>query len=394
MQAEITTISGPVSLSIFEYNQTRYYFFGDTHFSNANLCHDDNYISINELLPLWFTYNNNHQIKTDFYFESAFTKEELTTTKDLLSHVGPLPLVYNALISCLSKNKSQCPYQPYVHIHYANIRLFKDENKYHRAHLFNLESIYNFYKNYQFKSLQQFLIVQNNIIQYIDYQIQNYKTILEGLLQPSQYFHVLNNILDLIEPFDKQLKNNILLDLYYVNKLTVIRQGQKIHRVAAELQKLAQIDNTMANNIYDYGFYLANHYLEEYPIDENIFNHFFNEFNEQLKNKNTTIMAIGHRALLKYINYFKPLFTQLASTLMDIYTLARMMYYQSDEVITYSGYNHAMRYHYFFENYLNTTPVIEITPTFVNKEVKHHEGINRCLSHPFLSYYIPVQNFK
>src|SRR4029079_1159932 len=89
---KVTQISGIDSLSIFNYNNKLYVMFGDIHSSINKYCdiknncdyfdytfekvktYNSSCTSILPLLYLWMLYNNNHNIKTDFYLEESFTK--------------------------------------------------------------------------------------------------------------------------------------------------------------------------------------------------------------------------------------------------------------------------------------------------------------------------------
>lgn len=94
MDVDITTISGIVSCFVFQLNNQTIYLFGDDHFSRQNNCKQKGYqcdyfnpqftktytyntecTNIGVLLHNWFVYNNDHDIKTDFYLEEFYTKE-------------------------------------------------------------------------------------------------------------------------------------------------------------------------------------------------------------------------------------------------------------------------------------------------------------------------------
>lgn len=94
MLGNITTISGPVSLYIYKYDNKKYYFFGDQHYNNTNICEENGIVcdhydfklenviiegpyctDLGALFHNWFTFNNDYGIKTDFYAETPFTKD-------------------------------------------------------------------------------------------------------------------------------------------------------------------------------------------------------------------------------------------------------------------------------------------------------------------------------
>jgi hypothetical protein len=394
----INKISGPVSVFIFNYNQTLFYFFGDTHFSEANLCqpcHLSNCIDINTLLHLWFTYNNNHQIKTDFYIESSFTKDDYFNPKKVEPNQSHLPQLQYQLAPCLSTNKSQCPYLPNVHIHYANIRSIRQDGLLQFANIYHMDALIYLVQNKSFTSLRSFLNYQNQIIQWVDYTLQNSQIIFDGILQPDGYQNMVNHILDFINfSFDEDLKNLILNQLAVQDKLTVIRNGQKMHRIASELQKLFNVNPDMANLINHYSYSrLSGALLKKYDLYDDQIKTVFNEFNEKLKERETPRQVIkkGYMALLTYLKLHRQIYIDMSSNLMDVYTLTRMMYHQNDQVIVYAGYNHVQQYKEFFQFYLNVDLTFEIDMSHVN-DLVHRDSVNRCLESQLLQQYIPIDN--
>src|SRR5438445_12353631 len=100
----------------------------------------------------------------------------------------------------------------------------------------------------------------------------------------------------------------------------------------------------------------------------------------------------GYSILINYLKFHKRIFTNFSSILMDIYTLARMMYYDSDEVITYTGHNHSKRYIEFFQLYLHINPIFSIDMTHINN-LEHRYSVNRCIESDLLSQYIPIDTY-
>ena len=168
---EITVISGPVSMYIYEYNNKKYYFFGDKHHGRATKCQEKGYkcdsfdysftnvksigsncSQMGVLLHNWFVYNNDHNIKTDFYLETFYTKEnkrfneeenlqlinrrkqnntQIQTNDAPFENKSWLELVSYIMAPCFIREKENCPYYPNVHAHYIDVRTliinFSDE---------------------------------------------------------------------------------------------------------------------------------------------------------------------------------------------------------------------------------------------------------------------------
>lgn len=121
MFATITSISGPISLYVYKYNDKTYYFFGDQHYGNTNACeqngiicdhYDNQYENViiegtnctdlGALFHHWFTFNNDYGIKTDFYAETPFTKQ---TERDIYNKLN-IARYNNAQIQLDNKNNN------------------------------------------------------------------------------------------------------------------------------------------------------------------------------------------------------------------------------------------------------------------------------------------------
>jgi len=386
----ITKISGPVSLSIYHFNSVRYYFFGDTHFNDTNRCQPcgSDCIDFVELLHAWLNYNNHHGIQTDLFLESSFTKNEEVKRTDLFIR-GTMVDVINSFNPCLSKNKQYCVYLPHVHVHYANIRLIKEYNNIYQADPFNIKRLIQFYKTKQIDLISFYFKILNDLTLYIEFYIQHVEDILNAFLQPDGFDDYIRTVLKLIENFEPELKSLILNQLTNQNKLIVIRNNQKMHRVAAELQKLSHINPEMAQLIYQFALFemkdivslqLTSLHLE--PLEK---------INQQLmKPKPPDITKWGTKSLIYYLEQYQKSFVSLSGLIMDVYTLARMFYYNQDEVIIFAGHNHINRYNDFFQLFLHVDPVLDIGMTHIDSTLKHNEGVNRCLYHEQLPNYLPI----
>ena len=104
--------------------------------------------------------------------------------------------------------------------------------------------------------------------------------------------------------------------------------------------------------------------------------------------KPPSVKKYGRKILLYYLNQYKKLFVSLSGLLMDIYTLARMFYYDNDESIIYAGSNHIKRYNDFFQFFLTNDPILSIDIQYINNNV------NRCIEHQDLPQYVPLSFYK
>ncbi len=155
----INTISGVSSLFIYEYNDKKYYLFGDYHGTRKGSCHEQglqcdafnynftattnantNCTTLGALFYNWFKYNNTHHIKTDFYLEEYYTKEnervddlEYTniiknrSTKNTrqgspFKDKSWMQLLPYIMSPCFIRDKLNCPFYPNVHLHYIDVR--------------------------------------------------------------------------------------------------------------------------------------------------------------------------------------------------------------------------------------------------------------------------------
>src|SRR5258708_4428709 len=234
MYNDITVISGIVSCYIFNYNNKKYYLFGDQHFGREGNCQEKGFkcdyfnytftnthtygsdcTSIGVMLHNWFTYNNDHDIKTDFYIETLYTKEneriinkeytdiiknrrlnKLTYNKnikeDVFKNKSWLQLLPIIMEPCFIKNKINCPYYPNVHVHYIDIRHIEN-NKIQLVNPFSLKYLYHHIKNNNTLSVGEFYKLKDAILILIDYILNNYEFILHTLLDVHGYENYIKN---------------------------------------------------------------------------------------------------------------------------------------------------------------------------------------------------------
>ena len=409
MYNEITYISDVSSIYIFEIMNKKFVFFGDIHYSRSNGgCEERNLFkcddfdvnfknqkyygsectSIGVLLHNWFIYNNDHNIKTDVYLESGYTiddnrihplQEIMENLEDVITDDSWLVITEAFMHKCLLHDKTQCPYYPNVHIHYADTRVL-----YHDKRVFGNPFILFELRDYLNQYLPQTIDDVNNIISQIKHILffitHNYNTLINVMINPQAYEAILENLYSLLSG-SGVLTNLYLLQIKNMAILSVIRNGMKMHRVAGELLRLQKINPTMKKLIEIY---------IDIKKDE-----FFNEFKYPLENaisKLNVIKSNLYQYEIEYIyekikNIFRVCIDSLISMSMlsmDAYVLARMfLQTDSQEIVVYAGNAHIRNYMEFFEYFLKIIPVVE----------PRNDGI-RCLYIKNLPYYLPANKYR
>src|SRR5258708_5303765 len=267
---DVNLISGVNSMYIYQLNDKTYFFFGDKHYSRRendcesqlNIKCDDfdlsynkiNYngslcMSIGSLLYTMFIYNNDHNILTDFYLESSFTKEnERTALKigydimnrkkslsnynsDIIDHefdsVSWMTLIEFVIEPCFIMEKSKCPFFPYVRSHYVDIRsidggtpidtdlfILFDLRKYFKSNVSDIESLIVFKKDY--KGLLNFLIY-------------SYKAILDAALNTQGFDYYMQQFNNLSQYFSPKFQRFFINKLTNFEQMAVIRNGLRMH---------------------------------------------------------------------------------------------------------------------------------------------------------------------
>jgi hypothetical protein len=382
---KVTAISGPVSLYVYSYNNSTYYFFGDEHFSNADTCEDylfkcdyllDKHKSVNlesnctdlgALFHNWFTYNNDYNISTNFYMETPFTKKDVRKLVNT-QHGSWLTRMEYVLEDCLTTNKSTCPYAPSVRVHYVDIRTFEAQDQSIHVDLFSLHPIQNYITTSKTdKSTLKGLM--HDYLKILNFLINNYSHILTGILDVHY-----DEIIDYIVNFAQSLQYFTIYTNYIEESITmtVIRNDIRIHRVAASLNKLKAQNPIMVDYILHYIYDLLDNHMahvkEQYDLDFGTFFPISNLYN--LFDKYDQLMML------------------IDSYIFDAYLLSRMFYNDDNniEVITYTGYAHTERYNYFFQHYLYADAKIILH--------KKNEQGTRCVYSKIIPNYLDINKFR
>lgn len=379
----IKTISGILSCYIFKWGNKKYILFGDRHFTRKGNCKEQGYLcdhfdgtfentysygsdctTIGALLHNWLTYNNDHNIKTDFYLETIYTKNDRYHDQEYVNIINNrkinkyhknndnnapfkdkswLQIMSYIMNPCFIREKTECPYYPNVHSHYIDVRLMDTKDGVISINPFSLSLLYQV----------------NDVLKYIYILIKEYKQILNSFLSPYGFTQFVNNT-EIPENIREEFINNIAL-------FTVFREinGKKIqmYKAAWELYRLKLINPTMAVNITNYMYNSADY----------IINQIFIKFNNDI--------TAGNIDRTYYIKEYSKLFVDMESILMDSYALARIFIQEeTNEIIIYAGNYHIQVYVDFF-NQLQYPLLISGT------------GEN-CITIPNLPFYLDANKYR
>lgn len=427
IDAPITELWNPVtyltdvnSLFFYQIGQKKYFFFGDQHFAKSeggceeklNLKCDDyngNFsdsryygtacTSIGILLHNWFLFNNDHKIRTDFYLELSFTndneREQLRHYLDVLNEIKVsrqandknydfedtswLQLLALVMNDCFLKDKRLCPYSPYVHAHYADIRSLdtKDENLI--ADPFLLLDL----KPYLDKTLQrirtteQLEELRDELSVVLSIIISDYRDIIDGILSPTDFDIFIKRYNNLSGSFSGYIEDFYLSKFNNMRKISVIRDGVRMHKVAAELQRLRNENDFMATLIEEFIYEKADHYIKDIKV---LFDQILNIFDEE----RLSFHELGQLVIESFDTLLKAL-VPMSALSMDCYLLARMfLQHGSDEIIVYAGAAHIDHYADFFEHYLGVKRLAGIESQFDN----------RCLHLVTLPKYLDANKYR
>lgn len=413
MDAEITTISGIVSCHVFKLNQQMIYFFGDQHFSRQNNYQEQGYqcdyfnpqftktfthytecTNIGVLLHNWFVYNNDHNIKTDFYLEEFYTKENQRKHKqyyyDVIENRKKSQINVSSLLKlskapfhdsswmeimsyimrpCLTKNKMDCPYSPHIHTHYIDVRVV-EKNKLINVTPYSLDLVQHYIKSNQPKTLEDYQMLKNNVFSFILFVINHYDDFfhilfdIDGYTNMKSYNHILYD----------ELINNV--SLFTVNRI-IHNQQVTMYKTAWELYKLSLQNPWLSTQIKNYIYQMGLQSLEEikkeyHQLKRILTNQFMMSENELIIQQ---FLDLNYKKLQTLIDQYDNLLFDLQSLSMDAYTLSRLfLQINSQDVIVYAGDYHINVYVDFFKYVLNLTPLINYP----------HQEQNRCLVLPDL----------
>src|SRR5207248_3433360 len=142
-----------------------------------------------------------HNIKTDFYLELGFTKEQdralskkyidiirgLRAQKLGFIDINPfedvswMQLISYVMEPCFIRTKTACPYYPNVHAHYADVRQLDTSIISIYTDPFLLYDIYEYLINNIPQTINDLINLKNDFIVILSIIIDDYKEILDGV---------------------------------------------------------------------------------------------------------------------------------------------------------------------------------------------------------------------
>jgi hypothetical protein len=432
MDIEVNTIKGIKNFYIFNYGNQTFYLFGDIHkqvyaCSDQTICDymtpdlnniiinpSSSCISITALFYEWFHYNNKYNIVTDFFIESPIphtyndVNEKLNIITTDINNNGNISynkngFMYDTLImlkKCLTKNKSNCIYNPNIRMHYSDIRNIIKNNNIYQSTPFILDEIY-----YIFRYMSNIIVEKyntgkdiTNIITNIKYSLIDFINIINFLIRHalvifkatvSNDINNLNMIIDKI-PGKTKIKDKIIILFENMKLLSKFRNNKNVHYLSSQLSRLnkniaSHIINFSTNKIQEYikilqdkdnvnsvqvPIVLLKLWIES--IDSGVEDAVLieNLLNNVLPTLNT---IINDKLIL------------LSGIYIEAYTLARMLKYNdSKEIILNMGSQHITNIIDFFRSYLNVTDIYGVDNNYDNL----------CINVVNLENYIPISKFR
>jgi hypothetical protein len=322
------TLTGPVSLNIFEFKKKRVYIFGDIHFSLENGCSEytefkkfKNY-EFSQFLHKKFTTINK---QFDFYLEIT----RLDTNYKKFNKDKPnsyINLALNKFINCWEYDKKNKSYIQQCSKQYKNTRFHYTD--FRTVHLLSIGYILD-----DLVSCGKECVWDNTYINYIIFS-----TLLMGLKTSNDIFSFMKVFIS--NDFFGELKKLKLTDLpqtfspNYETELFNTKNKKYVHRIGKQFMKIKPVyksiilDKTQ-NILKDTRKYIKQKdfvQIKKYLL--NIFEHILSIYTD--KNKTTKYLKTlqNDKTYIKNIKKLLDIFNQqLYYITLDWYITARMLYF-------------------------------------------------------------------
>lgn len=413
----ITMISDVNSLYIFEIGEKKFYFFGDQHYSKSEgnceqqlgvKCddYDDKYkdgifygnkcTSIGLLLKNWFIYNKDHKIQTDFFLELGFTKENERTELrkinntidrlryteekegDQLKNESWLFLVATLMEPCFVREKRSCPYHPYIHAHYADVRKYNSSNEEFHSDPFVLYDVLEYVQRNMPNKKNGLLELRDELSIILSIIVQDYKKIIDGIIHSDGFEKFLEEFHNMSNSFSQTFGKLFIKKFENMRKISVVRDKKIMHRTAGELLRLRKENNYIANLIEEFIYNKIEEYVDKvkYQFEDLLL--ILDDF------ENMSVEEMQYE-FIRIMNEFIGDIIPMSTLSMDAYLLARMfLQSESKEIIVYAGSEHIRNYSEFFQSYLGVDSKIAIPSIFDN----------RCLQSKDLPKYLDANKYR
>jgi hypothetical protein len=250
-----------------------FHFFGDIHYSTDETCEEmlkiecskfDTCYSLPIFLETIFDMSVQKNIRTDFFLETPYLTENRIREE---TNFGYMHIVYNYFKDCFRFDKKKCTYNPYVRIHYSDVRQ-ANENVLSGFLSFNvearnsLETLFYSIKYYLFRKRD--LEDVKEIMERINIHLYKQKEWLNQLFQKIYNKQTLNDIFELY--FNPNFKQNVTKMFEYLTPKDVeySKLNEPFSKNFSNLLKLNKERETG-------DFHVTKHQLKELKKDEIVY---------------------------------------------------------------------------------------------------------------------------
>jgi len=368
--ALVTEISGPVSLTIFEYQNRRFSFFGDVHFSKSSGCggkcdemnqdrsdvilKGGNCMNIDAAIHTWLLYNNLKKIPTDFYFEHPRVSRNWLAERNKEARKRQAKSGWLGELGYLAGPCFERPDKCYYgtsKIHYADLRQYVERHSGGVTDIMTwLATLPGKLELVKVKEIEEYIelvkLIYNNLESIF------YATVRPGSLQKFEDFATeikKNTKLGGIGKMASETISKLMQKSLTRNKKTYVGVGGKessvyMHKTAWELYRLFKKDSATAKLINTFATGKLNEVIaDRAEILKSL--EVLSELNKFMDDRELFSESLG-----PLIGQITDSTIALGAMTMDIYALARMFFRDSKEVILMAGDKHIKHYTEFFQS--------------------------------------------
>ena len=368
-------IRGPVSLSVLEFRGTIWYFFGDHHYSLSSDCPEEQSITINEVLDRMLDFNDLNEIKTDVYVEENFIKDAVRTKGKEDDWLGRVRV---QLYQCLDPLRNRCKYTKRIRFHYTDVRTSIIGDKAAHSSIFIIPLYYYMTATDKLQEMNESVQeMQSNLDKILDYLLDTY-TISKHLIDNAMYYFDIetksNNYTHDVHRYKinerlpakrlhgahlRTLAPALQNDLGNLTKSTVIDidNHTDYSLVGNELYELSKINTDWSGLVYEYFKGKVLDIKDKFSTQDEAYIGRLKTLN---KMRNGDPQLLFSSIIEAYENYEASGVLKIASYLMDIYAVSRMLRFaDTQEIISYSGDAHNKSYIDFFTNVFDAVLIEE-----------------------------------
>lgn len=409
-------LSGATSLSIFKFYDKYFFFFGDQHYSisdgnceekynikcdifdygyEKSVLYETNCWTLGSLFDEWFTYNNDKNIKTDFYLETAFVKGDIlgdTTTNveiaerreepdyknkspELIENSGGwIESIESFFQECFKQTKTGCKYGSNVRFHYSDVRMRNERERIY-SDLYILDTYLtpifkdiDYLNNLRVTHLEHVpdindIISDLNNIFALCYILFDVNLLLKLCFSTDDIRIILNDIQ--FSKFTTRINLNFNNIINTMISHAVERNNIKMHRTAAEFNRLLKYNPYIADKLK---IYITEKLYQTKLISveelDKLYERFVNLINNNVGKQYNAILNDLNEIALE----LSEISTYWVPWIMDVYTLSRIFLQlnRSQEIIVLAGYVH-ITHQTEFMKYLGASVIMDYPTTMDNR---------------------------